>query len=73
MAVELAIILAWSIGSSASIAVLGALGGLLADATSPRTAIGVAGLVTTAIAVRRTAYSRTMKTQLFRRRVRGYR
>ena len=65
-------LLAWSIGSSASIAVLSALGGLLADATSPRTAIVVTGLLTTAIAVRRTAYSRTMKSQLFRGRVRGY-
>ncbi|MET8259263.1 MFS transporter [Micromonospora sp. NPDC005205] len=36
---------AWSIGSSATIAVLSALGGLLAQATSPRTAITVAGLV----------------------------
>lgn len=36
---------AWSIGSSAAIATLSALGGLLAQATSPRTAITVAGLV----------------------------
>jgi MFS family permease len=36
---------AWSIASSASIAVCTALAGLLADATSPRTAIGVAGLL----------------------------
>ncbi|MET7946852.1 MFS transporter [Micromonospora sp. NPDC005324] len=36
---------AWSIGSSATIATLSALGGLLAQATSPRTAITVAGLV----------------------------
>jgi hypothetical protein len=36
---------AWSISSSASIAVFCALGGLLADATSPRTAITVAGLL----------------------------
>jgi MFS family permease len=36
---------AWSIGSSAAIAVLSALGGLLAAATSPRTAITVAGLL----------------------------
>ncbi|MET8202392.1 MFS transporter [Micromonospora taraxaci] len=36
---------AWSIGSSAAIAVLSALGGLLAAATSPRTAIAVAGLL----------------------------
>ncbi len=36
---------AWSIGSSAAIAILSALGGLLADATSPRTAITVAGLM----------------------------
>lgn len=36
---------AWSISSSASIAVLTALGGLLADATGPQTAITVAGLV----------------------------
>ncbi|RAO12369.1 hypothetical protein GUI43_02934 [Micromonospora noduli] len=36
---------AWSIGSSAAIAILSALGGLLAQATSPRTAIAVAGLV----------------------------
>jgi hypothetical protein len=36
---------AWSIGSSASIAILSALGGLLAAATSPRTAIAVAGLL----------------------------
>jgi hypothetical protein len=36
---------AWSISSSASIAILSALGGLLAAATSPRTAITVAGLL----------------------------
>jgi len=36
---------AWSIGSSAAIAVLSALGGLLAEVTGPRTAIAVAGLV----------------------------
>ncbi|WP_329101730.1 MFS transporter [Micromonospora sp. NBC_01699] len=36
---------AWSIGSSAAIAVLGALGGVLAEATSPRTALTVAGLL----------------------------
>lgn len=36
---------AWSISSSAAIAMLSALGGLLADATSPRTAVTVAGLV----------------------------
>lgn len=36
---------AWSISNSASIAVFSALGGLLADATSPRTAITVAGLL----------------------------
>jgi len=36
---------AWSISSSASIAIFSALGGLLADATSPRTAITVAGLL----------------------------
>ena len=36
---------AWSISSSASIAILSALGGLLADVTSPRTAITVAGLL----------------------------
>ncbi len=36
---------AWSIGNSAAIAVLSALGGLLAGATSPRTAITVAGLL----------------------------
>ncbi|MEV4655926.1 MFS transporter [Micromonospora sp. NPDC049301] len=36
---------AWSISSSACIAVLSALGGLLAHATSPRTAIAVAGLL----------------------------
>ncbi|MBF6192076.1 MFS transporter [Nocardia beijingensis] len=36
---------AWSISSSAAIAALSALGGLLADATSPRTAITVAGLL----------------------------
>ena len=36
---------AWSIGSSAVIAVLSALGGLLAAATSSRTAIAVAGLL----------------------------
>lgn len=36
---------AWSIGSSAAIAVLSALGGLLAEATGPRTAIAVAGLL----------------------------
>ena len=37
---------AWSISSSAAIALLSALGGLLADVTSPRTAITVAGLLT---------------------------
>jgi MFS family permease len=36
---------AWSIGQQASIAIFSALGGLLADATSPRTAITVAGLL----------------------------
>ncbi|WP_063052999.1 MFS transporter [Nocardia arthritidis] len=36
---------AWSIGSSAAIAILSALGGLLADATSPRTAVTIAGLL----------------------------
>ena len=36
---------AWSIGQQASIAVFSALGGLLAAATSPRTAITVAGLL----------------------------
>ncbi len=36
---------AWSIGSGAAIAVLSALGGLLAEVTGPRTAIAVAGLV----------------------------
>ncbi|MFE4795889.1 MFS transporter [Streptomyces sp. NPDC056708] len=36
---------AWSIGQQASIAVLTALGGLLADVTSPRTALVVAGLL----------------------------
>jgi len=36
---------AWSIGSGASIAIFTALGGLLANATSPRTAITVAGLL----------------------------
>ncbi|MEV4117256.1 MFS transporter [Micromonospora sp. NPDC049645] len=36
---------AWSISSSASIAILSTLGGLLAAATSPRTAITVAGLL----------------------------
>lgn len=36
---------AWSISSAASIAIFSALGGLLADATSPRTAITVAGLL----------------------------
>jgi MFS family permease len=36
---------AWSISSSAAIAVLSALGGLLAEATGPRTAITVAGLL----------------------------
>lgn len=36
---------AWSIGQQASIAVLTALAGLLADATSPRTALAVAGLL----------------------------
>ncbi|RLP93369.1 MFS transporter [Micromonospora sp. CV4] len=36
---------AWSISSSASIAILSALGGLLANATSARTAIAVAGLL----------------------------
>jgi MFS family permease len=36
---------AWSIGQQASIALFTALGGLLADATSPRTALTVAGLL----------------------------
>jgi len=36
---------AWSIGQQASIAVFSALGGVLADITSPRTAITVAGLL----------------------------
>ncbi|MFD8454465.1 MFS transporter [Streptomyces coelicoflavus] len=36
---------AWSIGQQASIAVLTALAGLLADITSPRTALSVAGLL----------------------------
>ncbi|MFE5602958.1 MFS transporter [Streptomyces coelicoflavus] len=36
---------AWSIGQQASIAVLTALAGILADATSPRTALTVAGLL----------------------------
>ncbi|MFF7930533.1 MFS transporter [Streptomyces sp. NPDC007940] len=36
---------AWSIGSQASIAVLTALAGLLADATGPRTALTVTGLL----------------------------
>jgi MFS family permease len=36
---------AWPIGQQASIAIFTALGGLLADATSPRTALTVAGLV----------------------------
>ncbi|MEU6833135.1 MFS transporter [Nocardia beijingensis] len=36
---------AWSISSSAAIAVLSALGGLLAGATSPRAAVTVAGLL----------------------------
>ncbi|MFB7470805.1 MFS transporter [Kitasatospora sp. NPDC056184] len=36
---------AWSIGQQAAIAALTALGGLLADATGPRTAIAVAGLL----------------------------
>ncbi|MEV4436281.1 MFS transporter [Streptomyces sp. NPDC049585] len=36
---------AWSIGQQASIAVLTTLGGLLADATGPRTALAVAGLL----------------------------
>jgi MFS family permease len=36
---------AWSIGQQASIATFTALGGLLADATSPRTALTVAGLL----------------------------
>jgi MFS family permease len=35
---------AWSIGSSASIAIFTALGGLLADLTATRTALAVAGL-----------------------------
>jgi len=38
-------LVAWSISSSAAIAVLSALGGLLAEATSPRTALTVAGLL----------------------------
>ncbi|MFE9571623.1 MFS transporter [Streptomyces sp. NPDC006692] len=36
---------AWSIGQQAAIAILTALAGLLADATSPRTALTVAGLL----------------------------
>ncbi|MEU4895172.1 MFS transporter [Streptomyces sp. NPDC044780] len=36
---------AWSIGQQAAIAILTALGGLLADVTSPRTALTVAGLL----------------------------
>ncbi|MEK8105264.1 MFS transporter [Micromonospora sp. M12] len=36
---------AWAIGSSAAIALLSALGGLLAEVTSPRAAITVAGLL----------------------------
>lgn len=36
---------AWSISTSAAIAVLTALAGVLADATSPRTALAVAGLL----------------------------
>ncbi|MGW4460733.1 MFS transporter [Micromonospora sp. NPDC004704] len=36
---------AWSISSGAAIAILSALGGLLAQATSPRTAIAVAGVL----------------------------
>jgi MFS family permease len=36
---------AWSISSSAAIAILSALGGLLAEATSPRTAVTIAGLL----------------------------
>lgn len=36
---------AWSIGQQASIALFTALGGLFAEATSPRTALAVAGLV----------------------------
>ena len=36
---------AWSIGSSAAIAVLSALGGVLAAATSPRIALAVAGVL----------------------------
>jgi MFS family permease len=36
---------AWSIGQQASIAIFTALGGLLADITSPRTALTVVGLL----------------------------
>jgi MFS family permease len=36
---------AWSISSSAAIAILSALGGLLANLTSPRTALTIAGLL----------------------------
>ena len=36
---------AWSIGQQASIAVCTALGGLLAEATSPRTALAIAGVL----------------------------
>ncbi len=36
---------AWSIGQQAAIAVLTALGGLLADVTGPRTALTAAGLL----------------------------
>jgi len=36
---------AWSIGQQASIAIFTALAGLLAESTSPRTALAVAGLL----------------------------
>ncbi|MFB7597723.1 MFS transporter [Streptomyces sp. NPDC056160] len=50
---------AWSIGTQASIAVLTALAGLLADATSPRTALTVAGLLVLATPLLLPGHERT--------------
>jgi predicted MFS family arabinose efflux permease len=59
---------AWSISSGASIAVLSALGGLLAEATSPRTALTVAGLLilTSPLLLPHRAASRTLSPQVTR-------
>ncbi|WP_055529047.1 MFS transporter [Streptomyces graminilatus] len=59
---------AWSIGQQASIAVLTALAGLLADVTSPRTALTVAGLLilTTPLLLPRQDQSSQHKPELSR-------